>query len=99
MLLGGAGISLSTAVAALLSVSYYFTFLMVADPKTSPNKYTGQIIYGAAVAGLALLLIIAHAPYPTLVALMAMNLTYAAFRIFYRPSNSAAGQPLQVGTN
>jgi enediyne biosynthesis protein E5 len=68
-----------------LAVNYYFVFLMATDPKTSPNSIPGQILYGSMVSALALILIMAHVQYSLLIALALANLSYAAFRVFYKP--------------
>ena len=82
--ISGLGFSAGVIIASVLTVNYYFVFLMVADPKTSPNKPIGQLAYGVGVAALALFFVIAHVPYSLLIALVLANVCYAAFRLFYR---------------
>lgn len=89
--ISGLGFSAGGIIASVLTVNYYFVFLMVADPKTSPNKVTGQLAYGVGVAALALLLVMARVPYPLLIALVLANVCYAAFRLFYRDAQAKIG--------
>ncbi|MDE1865366.1 MAG: hypothetical protein KGH94_01860 [Candidatus Micrarchaeota archaeon] len=76
-LTGGVG-----PVVALLSVNYYFAFLMVADPKTSPNRLAGQLAYGAGTAALMILLVLLRLPYPLLTSILVANIAYAGARFW-----------------
>jgi enediyne biosynthesis protein E5 len=73
---------------SVLAVNYYFVFLMVSDPKTSPNNMLGQIIYGAGVSASAMILVATHIQYALLIALLLANVCYAAFRFLYKPAAS-----------
>jgi len=90
MAISGAVFSSGALLTALLTINYYFIFLMVTDPKTSPNKVSGQIIYGMGVALFALLFIRVHLPYQLLIALVLVNVIYAAFRVMHaeRPTST-----------
>jgi Na+-translocating ferredoxin:NAD+ oxidoreductase RnfD subunit len=81
---GIAALSAVGPLASLLALNYYFVFLMVADPKTSPNKVSGQVQYGIGIAAFVLVLMFARVPYPLLAALLLANILYAGFRVLYR---------------
>jgi len=84
IILSGTGLSGAGVVASILSVNYFFAFLMVADPKTSPNAPAGQILYGVGIAAISALLLFAHVPYSLLISLIVANIVYALFRVFYK---------------
>jgi Na+-translocating ferredoxin:NAD+ oxidoreductase RnfD subunit len=88
--LAGSGFSAAAVLVALLSVNYYFVFLMVADPKTSPNRMSGQLVYGIGIALFALGFTFLRMPYPLLVTLVIANLLYAGFRKFGTVKSVAA---------
>ena len=69
------------AIAALLfSVNYYFAFVMLVEPKTSPYNRYMQIGYGASIAALYPVLAFFRTPYPLLVVLLAGNIAYLLYR-------------------
>ena len=87
--LSGFGISPGVLFTSLLAINFYFIFLMVSDPKTSPNKASGQVIYGIGIGLFAIAFAWLHLSYPLLVALLIANLLYACFRVFHRTSAKA----------
>lgn len=95
----GFGLSAGSLLTAILTINYYFIFLMVVDPKTSPTKVSGQVIYGIGVALIALLLILAKIPYPLLVTLLLANVFYALFRLFYKSKAVAKAHPTAAATS
>ncbi len=62
------------------SMPYYFAFIMLSEPKTSPNMPREQIAFGVAVAILVFALDYSHVKYSFLIALLAGNLAYSAYR-------------------
>ncbi|MDE1823159.1 MAG: RnfABCDGE type electron transport complex subunit D [Candidatus Micrarchaeota archaeon] len=78
------GISSVSIDTLLFSVNYYFAFVMLADPKTSPHGRAMQVIYGVSVAMLYAMLAVYAAPYPAFIALLTGNLLYALYRILKR---------------
>ena len=65
----------SLSVAALM-VNYFFVFVMLIEPKTSPVKKRGRIIYGLSAAILISALVMLDAPFdPWIGGLLAANLT------------------------
>ncbi|MDE1762258.1 MAG: hypothetical protein KGH78_03655 [Candidatus Micrarchaeota archaeon] len=72
--------TLSGIVAALVGINFYFAFIMLAEPKTSPHIPMQQAAYGAGVAVLYYLLATSRLGYPFLFALLLGNLAYAAYR-------------------
>ena len=64
----------------LLNINYLFAFVMVADPKTSPNKKSLQIVFGGAIAVIAALLTIYGIAYPLLISLLIGDLAYSAYK-------------------
>ncbi len=87
--LSGIAFSAAALLASFLAVNYYFVFLMVSDPRTSPNKMSGQVIYGIGVALFALVLVWTRLPYSLLIALVVANALYAAYRVFNREKTKA----------
>lgn len=62
------------------SMPYYFAFIMLSEPRTSPNVPKEQVVFGVAVALLVFLLDFSHAKYPFFIALLAGNLAYSLYR-------------------
>lgn len=73
-------IALTSFVALLFSINYYFAFVMLVEPKTSPYKWYAQIVYGAAIAGLYFGLAFFRMPYSILIALLIGNFFYMVYR-------------------
>lgn len=72
-----------TAIGLLTFAStmpYYFAFIMVSEPKTSPNMPKEQIAFGVAAAILVFALGYSHVKYPFFIALLTGNLAYSAYR-------------------
>ncbi len=65
----------------IFSVNYLFAFVMVADPKTSPNKNSMQALFGGSIALISAALVIYGIPYALLIALLMGNISYLAYRI------------------
>ena len=72
--------SLGGLDALVFGVNYYFAFVMLAEPKTSPGKAYQQAAYGFLVALLYFVLALRHEPYAFLLALLVGNATYALYR-------------------
>ncbi len=72
----------STRFADLLAISYYFyfAFIMVSEPKTSPYGIKQQLVFGIGVAILSFLLTSYGAKYPLFIALLTGNLLYFLYR-------------------
>ncbi len=62
------------------SLPFYFAFIMLSEPKTSPNAVREQLVFGIAAAAAVFALDYAHVRYSFLIALLAANLAYAIFR-------------------
>ena len=82
LILGGLihSISLSAIVAVLFSVNYFFAFVMLIEPKTSPYNRYAQVVYGAGTALLYFGFAFYRTPYSLLVALLLANLAYLAYK-------------------
>jgi Na+-transporting NADH:ubiquinone oxidoreductase subunit NqrB len=81
MLLEGAGALTPIGMIMLLfGINYYFAFVMLVEPKTSPNNRYAQVGYGAAIALIYLGLALFRSPYPLLIALLVGNALYAVYR-------------------
>ncbi len=66
------------------SLPFYFAFIMLSEPKTSPNASREQLIFGISVAVLVFALEQAHVKYPFFIALLAANLAYSLYRSYRR---------------
>lgn len=73
--------SLNGVDALVFGVNFYFAFLMLADPKTSPHRNSVQVVYGAGVALLYSGFALYRLPYAFLLALLVGNLAYAVYRM------------------
>lgn len=79
-------IGLGSLEIALISLNYFFAFLMLTEPKTSPAKPRAQAVYGIYVALVyfALIFVGAHSliigQTSIFIALLIGNLTYAIYR-------------------
>jgi Na+-translocating ferredoxin:NAD+ oxidoreductase RnfD subunit len=73
-------LSLSGLDTVFFTTNFFFAFMMLPEPKTSPNKNTAQAAYGISAAILYSALAIYRAPYPLLAALLLMNIIYALSR-------------------
>lgn len=74
-------ISLGSVVVALIGINFFFAFIMVAEPKTSPHGKALQAGYGAVIALAYIALASLGITYSFLLALLAGNLAYRAYRI------------------
>lgn len=79
VLLGGYA-SAAGAAAAALGVNYFFAFIMLTEPKTSPSGGRAQAAYGSGVAALYVLLALSGVAYTYFMALLAGNGLYALYR-------------------
>ncbi len=73
-------------VVSLLGINFFFAFIMVAEPKTSPHDKRLQAAFGAGIAVVYMLLASYGVTYSILLALLVGNLAYAAYRSGWRPS-------------
>lgn len=64
----------------LLNINYLFAFVMVVDPKTSPNKKSLQVVFGGAIAVIAALFTSYGIAYPLLISLLIGGLAYSAYK-------------------
>lgn len=78
----GGILSPSNVVASIFSINYFFAFVMLVEPKTSPNGRYAQIAYGGAISVLFLAFALLSVPYSFLVALLSGNVCYAVYRMY-----------------
>ena len=79
--LGGLqAISSVSALAIIFGVNYFFAFVMLIEPKTSPNDKYVQMVYGGAIALLYLVFTYLHEAYPLLIVLLVGNISYLVYR-------------------
>ncbi len=85
---------------AFISVNYFFAFLMLTEPRTSPPKYFAQVVYGIYVAVIYVILLLVLPPSLYISALIIFaalligNLTYALFKKF--GGTKRPGQPILI---
>lgn len=86
-----AGVPLTAAglLSFFASMPFYFAFIMLSEPRTSPNTGREQVVFGVAVALLVFLLDSSHVKYSFFIALLAGNLGFAAYRHFVSIKASA----------
>ncbi|MDE1870909.1 MAG: RnfABCDGE type electron transport complex subunit D [Candidatus Micrarchaeota archaeon] len=68
-------------LAAFFSINFYFAFVMLCEPKTSPNSRYHQIAFGASIAILYIAIGSLRISYPLLIALLLGNAAYALYRV------------------
>jgi Na+-translocating ferredoxin:NAD+ oxidoreductase RnfD subunit len=73
--------SLAALWTAVISVNYFLAFIMVSEPKTSPNKRHVQIIYGVGIAVMVSLMSFYKVPYALLLPLIMGNIAYLLYRM------------------
>lgn len=64
----------------LESLPYYFAFIMVSEPRTSPYVRKEQAVFGISVAILSVVLTLYSVKYSLFVALLLGNIAYALYR-------------------
>jgi len=70
----------SSLAVLISSLPYYFAFIMLSEPKTSPNMPKEQIVFGITVALAYTALEVSGVTFPFFIALLAGNLAYALYR-------------------
>ena len=70
----------SSLAVLISSLPYYFAFIMLSEPKTSPNRPKEQIVFGIAIALTYTALEFSDVTFPFFIALLAGNLAYALCR-------------------
>lgn len=78
------GFSAAALASMLFGINYFFAFVMLTEPKTSPHPRRAQALYGAAVALMFVILAFSRLPYPLLIALLAGNVLYFAYKKYLR---------------
>lgn len=85
LVLGIAGpLSISSVPSIIFGVNYFFAFVMLVEPKTSPSDRYMQIAYGGSIAIIYTLLAYLRIPYPLLIVLLIGNVAYAIYRKYLR---------------
>lgn len=75
-------ISLLSIIISVLQLNYFFGFIMVSEPKTSPYKRNEQLAFGILVAVAVSLLSFFGVTYSLLISLLFGNVAYALWRKF-----------------
>lgn len=79
--LAGVPLTAAGALNFLTSLPFYFAFIMLSEPRTSPNEAREQVVFGVAVALLVFALDAqARVKYAFFIALLAGNLGYSLYR-------------------
>jgi Na+-translocating ferredoxin:NAD+ oxidoreductase RnfD subunit len=76
----GSQLSLTAIAALLFGINYFFAFVMLVEPKTSPHNNYAQVAYGLSLAVLYIAFALLRMPYPLLVVLLIGNLFYLLYR-------------------
>jgi Na+-translocating ferredoxin:NAD+ oxidoreductase RnfD subunit len=79
--------SLSSLDTMFFTINFFYPFMMLPEPKTSPNKNTAQAAYGISTATLYSVLAIYKTAYPLFTALLLGNIIYALYRTRGRKPN------------
>ena len=83
----GVPLTASGLLAFVSSMPYYFAFIMLSEPKTSPYAPRQQVVFGIAVAVAYFLLDFGHVRFPFFIALLAGNLAYSLHRSGFLQKN------------
>ncbi len=70
----------------MYALPYFFVFVMVSEPKTSPYKLREQIVFGVLVAALTFVLLFFGVKYYLLISLLVGNLGFSIFRNYLQRS-------------
>lgn len=70
-------------IALFLSVNYFFVFVMLSEPRTSPSGRTNQIVFGAGTSLLYILLSVLGINYSILISLLIANILYFIYRYYH----------------
>lgn len=73
--------SFGTFVTAVISVNFFLAFIMVSEPKTSPNKNYVQMFYGISIAAVVSIMGFYKVPYAMLIPIIIGNMAYAIYRL------------------
>jgi Na+-translocating ferredoxin:NAD+ oxidoreductase RnfD subunit len=80
-----AGGVVTTASDLAYALPYYFAFIMVPEPKTSPYPRRQQLAFGVSMAVLTSAFLFYNVRYAFFLALLTGNLAHAAYRTYRRP--------------
>ncbi len=80
----GSPLSPAAIAALLFSINYFFAFVMLIEPKTSPHNSYAQVAYGASLAILYMAFALFRLAYPLLAVLLLGNLFYLIYRKYGR---------------
>lgn len=69
-------------LSSLLQLNFFYAFIMVSEPKTSPFRRTEQIIFGVAVAILAYLFSLYGVMFSLLLSLLLANMGFALWKLY-----------------
>ncbi len=78
--------SISGAVDFLYALPYFFVFIMVSEPKTSPYDLKEQIVFGVLLGTLTFTLLFYSVQYYMLIALLIGNLGFVIYRNYLKRS-------------
>jgi Na+-translocating ferredoxin:NAD+ oxidoreductase RnfD subunit len=73
--------SVIVLAAAFFSINFFFAFIMLAEPKTSPPGKYGQMAFGVFVALAYASLAVYRIEYPLLIALLLGNIAYTLYKL------------------
>lgn len=73
-------LNLEGAINLFYTIPYYFVFIMVSEPKTSPHTLKQQIVFGVSVAVLSFVFMQYGILYYQLIALLIGNLGFSLYR-------------------
>ncbi len=77
-------LSSASVLASFFGINFFFAFIMVAEPRTSPPGKYSQVALGVFVAMAYAALAIYRIEYPLLVALLIGNVAYVAYKLLKR---------------
>lgn len=80
----GSALSITTIVTLLFGINYFFAFVMLIEPKTSPRKNYSQVLYGVSLAALYMAFAFFRVPYSLLVVLLTGNVFYLLCKKYSR---------------
>ncbi len=74
--------TISGIIALFLSINYFFVFVMLSDPRTSPSRKRNQIVFGTGTSLLYILLSVLGINYAILISLFIANILYFIYRYY-----------------
>jgi Na+-translocating ferredoxin:NAD+ oxidoreductase RnfD subunit len=76
--------SIESSLAFSMALPFYFAFIMLSEPRTSPFRSKEQLVYGSLMAVAVFAFAYFGSPYFMLASLLTGNAAYAIYRTYFK---------------